>query len=225
MGLEMVEQVAQLLRAQPLSTSDTEASDTEPLNTESTRRQQQQPHHQQAQQQQAQQQQAQQQQQAEQQQQDGCLDAVLVPVSGGGMAAGLAIAFKTLSPRTRVIAVEPAGKQLGQSLAAGRALWPAGLPPLSTIADGCRTQAMGELTFPICNELLDRTVLSVTDEQVVLAMRLLFDEAKMVVEPSGAMALAAAIHSAQRLGLRRVGVIVCGGNVDLQQPLPWAARG
>ncbi|KAJ1641097.1 tryptophan synthase beta subunit-like PLP-dependent enzyme [Pavlovales sp. CCMP2436] len=85
------------------------------------------------------------------------LDAILVPISGGGMAAGVAIATRALSPSTRVIAVEPMGKQLGTSLAAGKPLWPAGLLPLATVADGCRTSALGKVTWPICLEMLDQT--------------------------------------------------------------------
>lgn len=149
------------------------------------------------------------------------LDAILVPVSGGGMAAGVALATRARSPGTRVIAVEPAGKNLEASLAAGRPLWPAGLPPLPTLADGCRTAALGDVTWPLCNELLDRKVLSVTDAQIAAAMRLTFDWAKLVVEPSGAMSLAAALASVRALGLRRVGLILCGGNVDLDLPLPF----
>lgn len=152
------------------------------------------------------------------------LDALLVPVSGGGMAAGLALAYRSLSPSTRVIAVEPEGKALAASLAAGAPLWAAGLPPLDTVADGCRTQALGQVTWALCNELLDRTVLTVSDAQIVDAMRRTLDDAKLVVEPSGAMALAAALAHAKREGWTRVGLILCGGNVDLDQPLPWAPR-
>mmetsp|Transcript_21571 Transcript_21571/g.50291 ORF Transcript_21571/g.50291 Transcript_21571/m.50291 type:complete len:85 (-) Transcript_21571:405-659(-) len=66
-------------------------------------------------------------------------------------------------------------------------------------------------------------VISVSDAQTVEAMRLTFDLAKLVVEPSGALSLAAALSTARRLGLRRVGIILCGGNVDLSLPLPWMA--
>lgn len=149
------------------------------------------------------------------------LDAIFVPISGGGMAAGVAIATRSLSPATRVIAVEPAGKGLGASLEAGRPLWPENLPPLSTLADGCRTAALGRITWPICHELLDRTVVPVTDAQITEAMRLTFDLAKLVVEPSGAMSLAAALAAADALGVRRVGLVLCGGNVDFDQPLPF----
>jgi threonine dehydratase len=68
-------------------------------------------------------------------------------------------------------------------------------------------------------------VLTVSDAQIVDAMRRTLDDAKLVVEPSGAMALAAALAHAKREGWARVGLILCGGNVDLDQPLPWAARG
>lgn len=150
----------------------------------------------------------------------GLLDAVLVPVSGGGMVAGIAVAIKALSPDTRVICVEPAGKELGASLAAGKPLWPDNAPTLSTIADGMRTRPLGTLTWPLVSRLVDPHVITVSDDEIRSAMRLTMERMKVVVEPSGATALAAALRLDQEPGLdglNRVGLIMCGGNLDLCQ--------
>ncbi len=138
------------------------------------------------------------------------LDAVVVPVGGGGLIAGTAIAVKALSPATRVIGVEPlASDDVARSLASGkRESVKVGL----TIADGQQTSSPGELTWPVIQRLVDQVV-TISDEQIVDAMRTLFERCKLVAEPSGASALAAVLSGAVDVAGRRVAVIVSGGNV------------
>ncbi|XP_037085120.1 probable serine racemase [Pollicipes pollicipes] len=152
------------------------------------------------------------------------LDAILVAVSGGGMISGIATAVNELRPECKVIAVEPDGKHLGPSLRAGRRLW---LDPprfISTLADGCTTQQCGRLTFPILCRLVEPTVLTVTDDQMAAATRRFWQRAKHVIEPSAGMVVAAALSDQLPAELRRVGVVLCGGNLDLDR-LPWLSAG
>jgi threonine dehydratase/serine racemase len=152
----------------------------------------------------------------------GPLDAVLAPVGGGGLVSGTAIAASGLFPgplRVRVFAGEPAGADdAARSKQAGRLL-PAASP--STIADGLLT-GLGDLTWPVVRDLVER-VFTVTDEEIIAAMRLLMERMKIVVEPSGAVPLAAVLSDAFRAhaeGVRSIGIILSGGNVDLDH-LPW----
>ncbi|AVV44251.1 threo-3-hydroxy-L-aspartate ammonia-lyase [Streptomyces sp. ID05-04B] len=141
----------------------------------------------------------------------GELDALLVPVGGGGLIAGSATAVKGLRPGIRVVGVEPeAGDDTKQSLEAGRRVE---IPVPRTIADGQAVHTPGELTFSVNRRLVDSIAL-VTDDEIRAAMRFAFERLKIVVEPSGATPIAALL--AGRLGdlPRRVGVIVSGGNVD-----------
>lgn len=141
----------------------------------------------------------------------GPLDVLVVCCSGGGLAAGCATAVKGLDPRTRVVVVEPAtADDTRQSLAAGRRIR---LPQPDTISDGLAVQIPGALTFGVLAALVDDAVV-VSDAETVAAMRLLFERAKQVVEPSGAVGVAALL--AGRLGDvtgQRVGVTLSGGNV------------
>src|SRR5581483_2289098 len=124
------------------------------------------------------------------------LDVLVTPVGGGGLIAGCATAAKTLRPSIRVVGVEPeAGDDTARSLAAGERV-NVGVP--RTIADGLQAAEPGELTFEVNRELVD-------------AMTFLFDRAKLVVEPSGAVGVAALL--AGRVGGARVGVVLSGGNV------------
>jgi threonine dehydratase len=142
--------------------------------------------------------------------QAGELDVVVVPVGGGGLISGCATVVKALLPGAQVIGVEPAASDdVARSLASGR------LERVSvgrTIADGQQTPSAGELTWPVIQALVDEVV-TVTDAQIVAAMRLLFERCKLVAEPSGACALAALTSGAVRGQGRRIGVIVSGGNV------------
>jgi threonine dehydratase len=138
------------------------------------------------------------------------LDAVVVPVGGGGLIAGTATAVKALAPQTRVIGVEPeASDDVARSRLSGRRERVTVGP---TIADGQQTASPGELTWPIIQRLVD-DVVTVSDAQIVAAMRLLFERTKLVAEPSGACALAAVLAGGLDVRGQRVGVIVSGGNI------------
>jgi len=140
------------------------------------------------------------------------LDAIVVPVGGGGLLAGTLVAAKSINPHIKIFAAEPAwADDAFRSLQSGRIEQPL---RYDSIADGLRTP-LGTLTFPIINALVDQ-VLVVTEEAIEAATRNLIMNAKLVVEPSGAVPLAAiALHSDLFRGLR-VGVIVSGGNLDPQ---------
>jgi threonine dehydratase len=138
------------------------------------------------------------------------LDALLVPVGGGGLLAGCVTAAKALLPAIRVIGVEPeAGDDTRRSLAAGERVRIA-VP--RTIADGQQAEIPGELTFEVNRRLVDEVVVA-SDADIVAAMRFLFDRMKVVVEPSGACALAAVLAGRAGGISGRVGVVLSGGNV------------
>ncbi|WNM32459.1 pyridoxal-phosphate dependent enzyme [Streptomyces sp. Li-HN-5-11] len=144
----------------------------------------------------------------------GDLDALVVPVGGGGLIAGSATAGKGLLPGLRVIGVEPeAGDDTRRSLEAGRRV---PVPVPRTIADGQAADIPGALTFSLNQRLVDGIAL-VSDDQIRDAMRFAFERLKIVTEPSGASALAALLsHRVDRVP-RRVGVIVSGGNIDTRR--------
>ena len=142
----------------------------------------------------------------------GPLDMLLVPLGGGGLLSGSAVAAHALSPGCAVLGVEPeTGDDGRQSLRAGHIVH-IGTP--ATIADGAQTQHLGEHTFPVIAELVT-DIVTVSDAQLVAAMAWFAERMKIVVEPTGALAAAAAFGG--RLGLtgKRVGVILSGGNIDL----------
>ncbi len=143
------------------------------------------------------------------------LDALVVPVGGGGLLAGTCIAAKGLKPTLRIFAAEPSGADdAAQSKAAG-ALVPQTSP--NTIADGLRT-SLGELTWPLLRDCVER-VITVTEEEIIAALRLSWERAKLLIEPSAAVAVAAVLTAdfRQMPGLGRVGVLLSGGNVSLDQ--------
>jgi threonine dehydratase len=142
-------------------------------------------------------------------------DAVLVPVGGGGLLAGTALACRRLWPRTRVIGVEPAGADDAARSFASGVLQGAGSP--RTIADGLRG-ALSARTLRIAQASVDEIV-TVSEDGIVAAMRLLFEALKVVVEPSGAVPVAALLEG--RVRGARIAVVLSGGNVDLDR-LPWA---
>lgn len=145
------------------------------------------------------------------------LDAVIVPIGGGGLCAGMAAAIKQLSPHTAVYGVEPTGADsMHRSFAAGR---PMGIEAVHTIADSLGAPHAAPYSFALCRRFVDDLVL-VDDDMLRGAMALLFEEVKLAVEPAGAAATAALLGPlAQRLAGQRVGVVVCGANVD---PRAWA---
>ncbi|KAE8763670.1 threo-3-hydroxy-L-aspartate ammonia-lyase [Georgenia thermotolerans] len=144
----------------------------------------------------------------------GALDAVVAPLGGGGLLAGTALATRALSPGARVYGVEPAAGDDGRrSLAEGRIVH---IDAPRTIADGAQTQHLGELTFPILRREVT-AVLTATDAELVAGMRTFAATLKIVVEPTGALGLAGLRQLAPELAGKRVGVIVTGGNVDLDR--------
>ncbi|HEU4626885.1 MAG TPA: pyridoxal-phosphate dependent enzyme [Steroidobacteraceae bacterium] len=145
------------------------------------------------------------------------LDIVLCPVGGGGLLSGTAVAAKGLKPDIRVIAAEPAGADDAfRSFKSGRIV---GNTKPDTIADGLRGQ-LGELTFSEIREHVD-DIVTVSEEAIVLAMRALWEMLKIVVEPSAAVPYAAVIEHKLDVSRKRVGIILTGGNLDLDA-LPWA---
>lgn len=141
------------------------------------------------------------------------LDALVVPLGGGGLTSGCAIAAKAIAPGIRVFGVEPElANDYWLSVRAGHPVEIASPP---TIADGLRTTKPGNVTFPVIQNLVD-DVLLVTEDEIRATMRLILTRMKIVVEPSGAAAAAAVLHSKLPAGLQRVGIIVSGGNVDLE---------
>jgi len=138
------------------------------------------------------------------------LDLLLVPISGGGLMAGCGTVAKALRPEIRVVGVEPAtGDDTRRSLAAGERVR-IDVPP--TIADGLQATEPGELTFEVNRRLVDEIV-TVTDEEIVEAMVFLFDRLKLVVEPSGAVGVAALLSGKIDPRGRSVGAVLSGGNV------------
>jgi threonine dehydratase len=140
------------------------------------------------------------------------LDVVLVPVGGGGLVSGVATAIKALQPGARVVGVEPeAGDDVARSLRAGERV---SVPVPKTIADGQQVTEAGERPWQVIRALVD-DVVTVSDAEIVDAMRLLFERLKIVVEPSGATALAALLAGRVELRGGTVGVVLSGGNVDV----------
>jgi len=139
------------------------------------------------------------------------LDAVLAPCSGGGLFAGVAIAAKALNSKIRCYPVEPVtADDTRQSFLKGERV---SIPPPPTIADGLRVQIPGKLTFPIVQKLAD-DVLTVSDEEIIETLRFMLFRMKMLVETSGATAAAAVMFKKLPADVRRVGVILSGGNID-----------
>ncbi|MCH9034373.1 MAG: pyridoxal-phosphate dependent enzyme [Planctomycetes bacterium] len=148
----------------------------------------------------------------------GTLDAIIAPIGGGGLMSGTCIAGRGMKPGVRLFGAEPTGADdAARSLAAGE-LIPQTNP--NTICDGLLT-SMGEVTWPIIRDHVE-TIFTVTDEQVIEAMRLVMQRMKIVIEPSAAVAVAAVLSDQFKSlgGLARVGVIISGGNLDLDH-LPW----
>jgi threonine dehydratase len=139
------------------------------------------------------------------------LDWLLMPVGGGGLLSGCTIAATGLQPRIKMVGVETeTSDDWVQSLRAGH---PIRIPPPETIADGIRTQQPGAFTFPIV-QALAHSVLSVTDDEVKDAMRLMLLRLKVLVEPTGAVPVALLLSNRLNLKDQKVGVILSGGNAD-----------
>jgi threo-3-hydroxy-L-aspartate ammonia-lyase len=139
------------------------------------------------------------------------LDVVLVPCGGGGLLSGVATTIKALLPAARIVGVEPqASDDTARSLRAGERVT---VEVSRTIADGQQLPTPGERTWPVIRALVD-DVVTVSDAEIVEAMRLLFERMKVVAEPSGATALAALLAGRVELRAGTVGVVISGGNVD-----------
>ncbi|MEP6919690.1 MAG: threonine/serine dehydratase [bacterium] len=139
------------------------------------------------------------------------LDSLLAPCSGGGLFAGVSMAAKGIKPEIRCFAVEPdTGDDTRQSFVKGEHVT---VPPPPTIADGLRVQSPGTLTFPILQETAE-DVLTVSDDEIVDAIKFMLFRMKLLVEPSGAAAAAAVLSNKLPPGTERVGVILSGGNID-----------
>lgn len=139
------------------------------------------------------------------------LDCVLTPCSGGGLFAGVATAARALNPKVRCFPVEPAdADDTRQSLLKGERVT---IPPPATIADGLRVQIPGRLTFPIVQQLAE-DVLTVSDEEIVETLRFILFRMKPLVETSGVAAAAAVMFQKLPADVKRVGVVLSGGNID-----------
>jgi threonine dehydratase len=146
------------------------------------------------------------------------LEFLVTPVSGGGLISGVALATAAVSPGTQLVGVEPEqADDARQSLQAGRWLTP---PSGETIADGLRA-ALCERTFAVVSRHV-REIIAVSEAEIVAAMRLIWERLKIIVEGSSAVVLAAVLKQPVLFRSRRVGLVLSGGNVDLDK-LPWMA--
>jgi threonine dehydratase len=144
------------------------------------------------------------------------LDIIMAPVGGGGLLSGTALATHYFSPTSVVIAGEPANAADAiQSMQQGRVV--EAVPP-NTIADGLLT-SLGDKTFDIIRKHV-KEIIPVTEEEIIAAMRLVWERMKIIIEPSSAVPVAAAIKAKKRFKGKRIGIIISGGNVDLSK-LPF----
>jgi threonine dehydratase len=142
----------------------------------------------------------------------GPFDILIVPLGGGGLLAGACLAAKALNPACRVFGVEPEAANDGQQSLRKGEIVTIGVP--KTIADGAQTAFLGQLTFPIIQRDVE-DIVTVSDAALVDAMRFFAERMKLVVEPTGCLAAAAAFTGAVPVEGHRVGVVLSGGNVDL----------
>jgi threonine dehydratase len=147
-------------------------------------------------------------------QETGPLDAMFVCLGGGGLLSGTALAVRALAPGCKLYGVEPeAGNDAQQSLRSGRIVH---IETPKTIADGAQTQHLGDYTFAIIRRDVD-DILTATDAQLIDCMRFFAGRMKLLVEPTGCLGLAGAREAKSRLAGQRVGVLISGGNVDLER--------
>ncbi|AIA70872.1 catabolic threonine dehydratase [Pectobacterium atrosepticum SCRI1043] len=144
----------------------------------------------------------------------GELDALFVCLGGGGLLAGSALSARQLSPRCKIYGVEPlAGNDGQQSFRSGNIVH---IDTPKTIADGAQTQHLGNYTFPLIRQNVD-DILTVTDDDLIDAMRFYAERMKIVVEPTGCLSFAAARNLRESLHGKRIGIIISGGNVDISR--------
>ncbi|UCD74731.1 MAG: pyridoxal-phosphate dependent enzyme [Phycisphaerales bacterium] len=146
------------------------------------------------------------------------LDAIIAPIGGGGLMSGICIAARAIDPNITLIAAEPAGADDAYRSFQTGELIPQTGP--NTIADGLLT-SLGDLTWPIVRDYL-RCIITVEDDRIIEAMRLIWQRMKIIIEPSAAVPVAAVMSDgfASMSNLKRVGIVLSGGNVDLDR-LPW----
>lgn len=142
------------------------------------------------------------------------LDAVIVPIGGGGLIAGISAAIKQMNPDCKVYGVEPAGADsMTKSRAAGE---PVEIEKVDTIADSLGAPHAAPYSFALCQRFVDEVV-TITDLQMAQMMRIMFEELKLAVEPAGASAMAGAVGPlAEKITDKNVGIIVCGTNIDTE---------
>jgi threonine dehydratase/serine racemase len=149
------------------------------------------------------------------------LDAIIAPIGGGGLMSGVCVAARGAKADIHLFAAEPKGADDAFRSMQTRQLQ--AQSKTNTVADGLLT-AMGDLTWPIVRDHVER-VITVSDDQIIAAMRLVWERMKLVIEPSAATSVAVALSDEFKSieGLNRVGVVLSGGNVDLDN-LPWIRK-
>ena len=140
------------------------------------------------------------------------LDVLLVPLGGGGLLSGCAVAARAINPECMVIGVEPEAGNDGERSFKSGAIVHIKVP--ETIADGAQTQQLGRHTFPVIHQLVD-DVITVSDADLIETMRFFASRMKLVVEPTGCLGAAAAIQRRLDVTAKRVGVVISGGNIDM----------
>ncbi len=144
------------------------------------------------------------------------LDIIMAPVGGGGLLSGTSLATSYISPNTKVIGAEPEGADDAcRSLKSGKII-PSVNP--KTIADGLMT-SLGSITYPIIKKYVS-DIMTVSEENIILAMKLIWERAKIIVEPSAAVPLGVVLQHKDKFAGKKVGIILSGGNIDLKN-LPW----
>jgi len=150
------------------------------------------------------------------------LEAVVVPIGGGGLISGIACALKERNPKIRVIGVEP--EKLPSMLRAREAGMPVTIAPQATIADGIAVRRAGDVTLPLVTRYVDEIV-TVDDEEIASSILMLLEQEKTLAEGAGAAALAALLQEKTSLRNQRTAVLVCGGNIDVTLLAKIIARG
>ncbi|XP_076452426.1 uncharacterized protein LOC143288047 [Babylonia areolata] len=152
------------------------------------------------------------------------LDAIIVPVSGGGLSSGIATAAKHLKPDIKsFFLLRRKGKMLTECFKAGKRLWPNPPQYLKTKAEGIATQQLGNLNFTILSQLAEQETFEMSDEEMIEAVKFIMRRMKLVVEMAAGASVSAALSEKMKNmdpAIRKVGVILCGGNIDVDH-LPW----
>ncbi|MET0498473.1 MAG: threo-3-hydroxy-L-aspartate ammonia-lyase [Steroidobacteraceae bacterium] len=146
--------------------------------------------------------------------QSGAMDVLVVPLGGGGFLSGCAVAAHASQPNATIVGVEPAAGNDGQQSFRSGSVVRIATP--ETIADGAQTNALGTHTFPVIRQLVD-DIVTVTDAELVDTMKFFAERMKLLVEPTGCLAAAAVLSGKIAVAGKRVGIMLSGGNVDLQR--------